>query len=184
MAPRPQTNHLCQCIKCKHARQKPLGLFGERRCVPSDTVSGFFPILLVLINHLVPSLRRKIAEGGGGGQVMKCFSICIPESLHWRLPSLFVLRQETAAVLTTSIQTSSISLPHQPNCQEQTPSVCIQRWNLEAFWLSKRRLMARSSLSLCRLQCGRERHTGALFLCSGMSPFHKPARKHSCALLL
>lgn len=70
MAPRPQTHHLCQCIKCKHARQKPLGLFGERRrvfFVPSDTVLGFFPILLVLINHLVPSLRRKIAGGGVGG---------------------------------------------------------------------------------------------------------------------
>lgn len=172
MAPRPETHDLC-----KHARQKPLGLFGERRrvfSVPSDAVSVFFPFLLGLINYLVPSLRRKIAEKGGG-QVMKCFSICIPESLRSRLPSLFVLRQETAAVLTTSIQTSSISLPHQPNGQEQTPSVCIQRWNLEAFWLSKRRLMARSSLSLCRLQCGQERRSGALFLCSEMSPFHKPA---------
>lgn len=35
---------------------------------------------------------------------MKYFSICIPESLDSRLPSLFVLRQETAVALTMSIQ--------------------------------------------------------------------------------
>lgn len=55
-----------------------------------------------LIKYLVPSLRRKIAEGKKK-LVMKCFSICIPESLNSRLPSLFVRRQETAAALMMSI---------------------------------------------------------------------------------
>lgn len=70
---------------------------------PLRGVMFFYFLFFGLINHLVVSLRRKIAEGEKT-LVMKCFSICILESLNSRLPSLFVLRQETSAALTMSIQ--------------------------------------------------------------------------------
>lgn len=66
-----------------------------------------------LINHLVQSLRHKIA---GKKQVMKCFRICILESLRRRLdfslPSLFVLRQVLSAALTVTRHESPSSLLH------------------------------------------------------------------------
>lgn len=66
-----------------------------------------------LINHLVQSLRHKIA---GKKHVMKCFWICIPESFHrcldFSLPSLFVLRQEMSAILTVTHNKCPSSLLH------------------------------------------------------------------------
>lgn len=87
------------------------GLIHEHRCLlscPSDTV-WFFG----LINHLVQSLRHKIA---GRKQVMKCFWICIPESFHRRLdfslPLLFVLRGEMSAILAVTHNKCPSSLLH------------------------------------------------------------------------